>query len=249
MALSTLADGDQRGSRARCLLLTRGSREDVAARLTAILQPFGFLDPVRHDCVPRGPTSPAEARLGETPGFLPAASREAVLDWWLAVRGRANTPNWDIAATASIAGREGLMLVEAKAYKGELSMGGHGARNPDNVKRISGAIGAAGEALNAILPGWSLTADSHYQLANRFAWAWKIASLGVPVALVYLGFLGAREMGRPLADAAEWERALKKHASGIVPDAAWERELSICGTPLIPMIRSLAIPLQSRADL
>jgi crotonobetainyl-CoA:carnitine CoA-transferase CaiB-like acyl-CoA transferase len=34
------------------------------------------------------------------------------------------------------------------------------------------------------LPGWSLSVDSHYQICNRFAWAWKIASLGVPVVLI-----------------------------------------------------------------
>jgi len=46
---------------------------------------------------------------------------------------------------------------------------------------------------------WQLSRDSLYQLANRFAWAWKIASLGVPVALVYLGFIAADQMkGRKL---------------------------------------------------
>ena len=28
-------------------------------------------------------------------------------------------------------------------------------------------------------------------MSNRFAWAWKLADLGVPVVLVYLGFFRA----------------------------------------------------------
>ncbi len=33
-----------------------------------------------------------------------------------------------------------------------------------------------------------------YQLCNRVAWAWKLADLGVPGVLVFLGFLNATEM-------------------------------------------------------
>jgi hypothetical protein len=44
------------------------------------------------------------------------------------------------------------------------------------------------------MDGWTLSRDSHYQLTNRFAWAWKLASMGVPVVLGYLGFQGAAEM-------------------------------------------------------
>lgn len=32
-------------------------------------------------------------------------------------------------------------------------------------------------------------------MSNRFAWAWKLATMEVPVVLVYLGFLNATEMG------------------------------------------------------
>ena len=52
----------------------------------------------------------------------------------------------------------------------------------------------ADHALNGVLPGWSLSRDSHYQLANRFAWAWKLADMGLPTILIYLGFLNAAEM-------------------------------------------------------
>lgn len=143
-----------------------------------------------------------------------------------------------------------MLLVEAKAHTSELKMEGKRLDgNVQNHERICGALKMASEALNRILPGWSLSADSCYQIANRFAWAWKVASLGVPVILVYLGFLGAKEMsneGELLNDAAEWEGLVRSHSRGIVPEAAWQNALLINGTPMRALIRSqqLDIPTQ-----
>jgi hypothetical protein len=85
------------------------------------------------------------------------------------------------------------------------------------------------------------------QLANRFAWSWRLASLGIPVVLVvYLGFLNAEEMrdrGEPFANAGAWDRAVRAHANGIVPSNAWGLRLEVEGTPVIPLIRSLDLPL------
>ena len=90
--------------------------------------------------------------------------------------------------------------------------------------------------------GWNLTADSHYQLCNRFAWSWKIASLGVPVILVYLGFLNAMEMtdrGKPFHSATEWLDVIKSHAERIVPNDAWDRPIDINGTKMRAIIQSV----------
>jgi hypothetical protein len=38
-----------------------------------------------------------------------------------------------------------------------------------------------------------ISRDNRYQMSNRFAWSWKLASVGVPVVLVYLGFVGAAD--------------------------------------------------------
>ena len=111
------------------------------------------------------------------------------------MRERANTPNWDIVSTCQVDGRQGLVVVEAKAHRGELHRDGKDPGNSENDKCISAAVAAANDALGGAAAGWSLCTDTHYQLCNRFAWAWKVASLGVPVVLVYLGFLDADEMG------------------------------------------------------
>lgn len=167
--ISELPPREKRGSRARCILLTDGSDAAVAERLTRLVAPFAVIDPTRHAWMPRGVAAPAEGKLGEAPTLLPAKHRELLTGWWLAVRERANTPNWDIAATATIEGREGLVLVEAKAHTRELKKDGQGAGNEHNRKRIRAATLEASDGLNEISPGWALACDSHYQLANRFA--------------------------------------------------------------------------------
>jgi hypothetical protein len=153
-----------------------------------------------------------------------------------------------IAASGSMQGREGLVLVEAKAHTAELKRTGHGIRNEQNLARIRGAVDESNEALRRMDPRWCLSCDSHYQLANRFAWSWKLASLGVPVLLVYLGFLNAVEMadqGEPFADAEAWERTVRSHSKGVAPQDVWDREVDVHGTPLRAIIRSVDLPLES----
>ena len=246
---------DSRGSRPRCILLADGSRESVAVSLTDLIDlpnvavsPTDFWMPVGKP-VKRGgrwDLSPAaEARLDREEGFLPSATREQLKNWWLAVAGRANTPNWDLASTCRIDGRPGLLLVEAKAHGNELSASGkrlpttaNGWRNHD---RIGSAIAEANSAFRRATGGvWSLSRDDRYQLSNRFAWAWKIVSLGVPVVLLYLGFLKAEDMRRdgPLfRDQGDWVGALREHASGAIDGTCWNRPLYFEDVPLRALIR------------
>jgi hypothetical protein len=256
--LEALPEEHRRGSFPRCLLLMHGDRRTVADRLTCLVglsdvqiggedfwMPQGLPVPTADGDWDESPIK--EALIGKDEGFLSAEERKEVANWWLAIpRGRPNIPNWDIACTATIENQDGLILVEAKAHCGELGAKGKDRGNPQNHARIGAAIQEASEALNAILPGWSLSRDSHYQLANRFAWSWKIASLGVPVILVYLGFLCADEMcdkGQLFADPDAWENSVKEWSRGIVPEAAWNGCLLVHGTPLRPLLRSLEVDL------
>lgn len=203
--------------------------------MTSLIKPFAEVSE-KDQYMPKGFSRPDEAKLGETRRFLDDEQRESVTSWWLAVRRNANTPNWDLVSTCRIRGRKGLILLEAKAHAGELNSNDCcGAGNEQNRKRINQVIE---EASGNLGNGWSLTTVGHYQLSNRFAWAWKIASLGKPVVLVYLGFLNASEMSQPFHDHAVWERCLLEYADRCVPRSAWNSEMTINGTPLIPLIRS-----------
>ena len=97
---------------------------------------------------------------------------------------------------------------------------------------------------------WEIWRDSHYQLSNRCAWGWKLADLGIPVVLVYLGFLYAAEMakkGAPFAQAGEWESVLKEHSASVVPESVWNRERQVSGVPFVPLISAFDLPLHGES--
>ena len=95
------------GSKARCHLLTHGTDQEVAGRLTRLIEPWGEVTAGVHNWLPRGFDDTDEAQLGTAAALIPDAEKRAALTtWWLAVQGRGkpNTPNWDIAATCRVGG-------------------------------------------------------------------------------------------------------------------------------------------------
>ena len=186
------------------------------------------------DCwMPRGRSAPCEARLGT---FRPYPFREScpwseLRGWWLAHPRGANTPNWDLACAAYINDEPGLILVEAKAHTSELSSAGkppcraHIGATAENHGRIGAAIGEASDALRSVDARVNLQRDAYYQLSNRIAFAWKLASLGVPTVLVYLGFLGDGNVRGPehaLKGDGHWQRVFREHAESVWPDSLLE---------------------------
>jgi hypothetical protein len=238
---------------------TRGSRRHVldwvsvpafTAELTGLLSPTcAIVSPGVDTGMPTGWEGAEEARLERFgPRVLPEAIEWPELTrWWLAHPRGATTPNWDIAATCTVEGRRGLVLVEAKAHHAELHNGGKrllgqrrrlssgetvhrapSANAEENHRYIGAAINGASAALDRIVPGVSLSSGRCYQLANRVAFAWRLASLGLPVILVYLGFTGDGEVGEEFRNHAAWEVAFRAHASTSIPDALSERRID-CG--------------------
>jgi hypothetical protein len=240
----TIPKKDLAGSKLRCLMLTSLPKNAIATALSSLAAPHAEVDPGRHHWIPRGFLDPDEAKLGECEEFLTSAIREELTAWWLINRKGANTPNWDLVSTCTVDGREGLILVEAKAHDTEARCDGKTKGNAENDIQIAAAIQESNTGLLGLSPGWAITRDSHYQLSNRFAWAWKVASLGVPVILVYLGFLHADEMalcGRPFASPSQWRTAMLEHGEGLIPEAAWETRLETKGAPMWPLLRTISL--------
>jgi len=227
------------------MMLTSLPRKIIAHCLTKLVQPYAVVNDNRDKWMPQGFLEPDEAKLGEAPDFLSDIEREEVTNWWLKVRRRANTPNWDIISTCTIEEKPGLILVEAKAHSGELKTAGKNTGNLENDNRIKAAIDQANCALNKACPGWNLSKAKHYQLCNRFAWSWKVAELGVPVILVYLGFSNTDEMTsrgkKSFHTAHDWAEAVHHHCLNIVPRDGWEQRLCINGTPMRAVIRSIEL--------
>jgi hypothetical protein len=212
----------------------RGSRKHVLDWIEQPGFPEDLLDlvqPVR--CIrtldtiwePLGTRDPREPRL-ETfgPKAFPGHPAWGRLNAWWLKHARGNTPNWDIAMRAEVEGRPGLILVEAKANVPELNVVGKslGAdaseKSQDNHEQIRRAIDEARIALSPSLPGISISTEKHYQLSNRIAFAWRLASLGIPTVLLYLGFTadtGIWEVGAPFVDAAHWRKVFQEHLAGV----------------------------------
>ena len=206
--------------------------------------------------MPRGFDSLKEARLDKAADLLEPATRAKLGAWWLSPSSSgATTPNFDIASTCAIDGRPGLLLIEAKAHDEELNKEAMGKSlsadasedSRANHETIAAAIRTARGGLSegTSLP-WQIARDTHYQMSNRFAWAWKIAALGVPVVLIYLGFLKANEMadrGQPFVEESDWEQLVFSHSQSLFPAEVWNRRWAIQGVPFIPLIRSVEQPL------
>jgi hypothetical protein len=254
--LELLLPKARRGSKPRCHLLTHGSAEDVAERLTMLVKPWGRVDP-NDQWMPKGFNDLKEAQLGKATRLLNDECCAALRSWWLAVPGpRANTPNWDIASTCSIDGRKGLLLIEAKAHDEELRFEEAGkSLKPsarENSRRNHEQIGACIQAASLNLTRgtglpWALSPDRRYQMANRFAWAWKLTDLGIPVILEYLGFLEADKMkdrGKPFVSDADWRQLVMTHSEPLFAATVWDRKWRINGQDFIPLIKTAAIPLE-----
>ncbi len=257
--LQLLRPKERRGSKPRCHLLTHGSVAEVAARLTALATPFVRISTNDH-WMPEGFNNLEEAQLHKADRLLDINVREQLLSWWLVPgSARAMTPNFDIASTCTIQGLPGLLLIEAKAHDMELikEVSGKGLPRISSDKRrashekIGVAIQAARNGLEmATALQWHISRESHYQMSNRFAWAWKLVNLGVPVALLYLGFLHADEMtdrGKSFSSSGEWEQLVLSHSEDLFPGAVWNQTWTVHGLPFLPLIRSMMLQLESGA--
>ena len=201
---------------------------------------------------PEGFYNVNEAQLHQAHRLLPDYIRSQLRYWWLVYT--ATTLNWDIASPCTIEGRPGLLLVEAKAHAQELLNETAGKKlDPSasaNSRKNHGQIGWAIEDANLALAadtslGWSLSRDHHYQMSNRFAFAWKLTGLGCPVVLVYLNFLDAQDMieGAPLVDAAHWTQMLTDHSKPLFPSKVWNQRRQLKYKTFTPLIRSMNLPL------
>lgn len=263
--LAQLPKKERHGSRPRCVLLVDGSKKEVAGRLTKLVgiddvkvsycdtwKPWG--KPVKKE---DGSWDKAPSKETSLKGLIELLSgfsgrkRSRVIGqqlrtWWNPYNGR--TPVWDIASTCRIQQRPGLLLVEAKAHGNELDKSGKPFKVEEascnarkNHRQIGSAIAEANAGLQSLTGRhWRLSRDEHYQLSNRFAWSWKLATLGIPIVLLYLGFLDAEDMaedGPLFRSEREWERILKDHSRNFVDEKCWGKRLDVHNVPLLPLIR------------
>lgn len=244
-----------------------GERPIVAARLTQLIgRPDAIVTPDDR-WMPRGlpilkpdqtwdVTRTQEAKLDQPNDLITATESKAVSEWWLPNTRNANTQNLDIASTCKVSGKDGVLLVEAKAHAKELAEAERGKELKINASddsfanhlQIGRAISDAAARLQRAtgLP-CSISRDQRYQMSNRFALASKLTELGYAVVLVYLGFLNAREMaqGALLTSEEHWLKLVTRHSAVLFPDEVWNTEWNLNGQPFVPLVRSLEWSFES----
>lgn len=152
-----------------------------------------------------------------------------IVNWWLYVD--TTTPNWDLVSTCTIDGKRGILLVEAKAHKDELNNESHGKQlkadasddSKKNHARIEEAIQEAKKGIKNTGFDLSISRDNYYQLSNRVAHAWWLANQGIPVILMYLGFLNCVDMKDEnitlFTEDNDWQECFKEHAKQVEVDS------------------------------
>jgi hypothetical protein len=170
--------------------------------------------------------------------------------WWIVKRTpMVRTPNFDLISTATIRNEFGILLVEAKAHYGELEISGKRLDKKSylpNHEKIGESIATADRALNAITPGFRLSRDRCYQISNRVAWGWKLASLGVPVTILYLGFTeDPYWISDPFISSDHWMQAARAYLANVVPSEVLHRRIqcSCKGSLLITAAGLPAVPV------
>lgn len=244
--LGRLRRNEQRGSKPRCHFLTHGAHEEVARRLTLLVADPRVQVGAADKWMPIGFDATEEPQLHTAARLIASAKdRDSLKYWWLAEpRPTSRTPTWDIVSTCSIDGARGLLLIEGKAHYDELINETCGKRVVEgssraNHLRIGCAIAEANEALRlATKLDWHLSSARCYQMSNRFAWAWKVCTLGYHVALVYLGFIGATEMRKPFSRDVDWHDLVKQHSAPLFPPEVWGQSMDMGGVILLPLIRT-----------
>jgi hypothetical protein len=124
--------------------------------------------------------------------------------------------NWDAVGKAVVGGADEWLLVEAKAYPGEVRCFGTKAAETggrpmiraafeDTLKALGCADADASVRAEVWLSGW-------YQHANRLATLWFLTKHKIPARLIFLYFCGDSQPGgksRPPGP-TEWQPTLKK---------------------------------------
>jgi hypothetical protein len=80
------------------------------------------------------------------------------------------------------------------------------------------------------------------------AFTWKLASLGIPVALLYLGFWGdqgIRNVGAPFTSADDWHRVFSSYASGVLTNLGQDARFAVGNVPALMLVRARKVESQS----
>lgn len=236
---------EPKGSK-RCMLELIDS-PDFISNINVLMKDVGAYISNTDSWLPKGYHNGKEGELKDflKEHFNPQLATD-IKKWWLHNNGR--TPNWDLIATCTINGERGILLVEAKAHVDELKKESKGKLynintksegTKENHKQIALAIEEAKNEINKKIGGIAISRDSCYQLSNRIAHSWWLANNGIPVVLLYLGFLKCKDMNNGknhlFNKDEDWQMCFKEHVNQIGAEVLINEKVN-CGESSFVMI-------------
>jgi hypothetical protein len=226
--------------------------KDFTHKINPLLKSAGASISIYDNWMPKNRQHGNEAELKDflKYNFNPALG-EGIRKWWLEVD--ATTPNWDLISTCTIDGKRGLLLVEAKAHHWELeneakkkSLATDASKNSEsNHRMILNAINEANTAISSVVKGTKISGNKCYQLSNRIAHAWWLASHGIPTVLLYLGFLNVNDMNdgknRLFQSHDEWEACFRNHIKIIEAEGILNNSIDCGLSSFITICKSMQL--------
>lgn len=93
--------------------------------------------------------------------------------------------------------------------------------NHESIERF---LCRAGKSLSDWIPDNNIDISKCYQLGNRIATTWMLASCGIPTSLVYLGFVNDPYEAdkKPIVDSADWRRTVSEYFANVGASALLE---------------------------
>jgi len=239
-----------RGSQKHILDLLDSGHSGISA-LNGLLASFDAQITEADVMRPSGTMAPREFYL---PQFCTEYCKDlfdfsSIIDWWVPFPWR--PPTWDLISTFTANnGGTGILLVEAKAHENEFDWDGKKLKpqssigSKKNHAQIVRCLTEANDTLSASINDcFRLSVDSHYQLSNRVAHLWKLATCGIPVILLYVGFINDQEIDSSyFRDDEHWQRAMSGYLQGVVPQSFLGSIHQIDQNgPMLMLSRSLAV--------
>ena len=174
------------------------------------------------------------------------------LNWWLKHPGpSAITPMFDIISTCTIDGKKGILLVEGRVNTGELFYNSikkilsnlHTDNVMANQVSVENAINEANTSISKTVKDIKLSTENCYQLSSRITEAWWLASKGIPVVLLYVGFLNYEKLSykthKIFTTDAEWQDLFKKHTEKVGVDKLLEKSVNCGAASFTTIVRSI----------
>ena len=112
-----------------------------------------------------------------------------------------------------------------------------------NQVSVENAINEANTSISKTVKDIKLSTENCYHLSSRIAEAWWLASKGIPVVLLYVGFLNDEKLSfkkhNIFTTDAEWQDLFKKHTEKVGVDKLLEKSIDCGAASFTTIVRSI----------